>query len=104
MLTRSTIESESIMNTNTNKETIAAAPSAAVAATVITKADKARAVFADCYPDGKTTTVQRKDIINRMVAEAGLTKAGAATYLQNFKDKAGITVKKPAAVAAAPSA
>ena len=62
-----------------------------------TKADKARAVFADCYKDGKTTTVQRKDIIARLIGEAGLTKAGAGTYLQNMKDKAGITVKKSAA-------
>ena len=93
MLKRTTTEREHIMTKATNKAVIAAvAPVAAVA--VITKADKARAVFADCYKDGKTTNVQRKDIIARLIGEAGLTKAGAGTYLQNMKDKAGITVKR----------
>lgn len=76
-----------------------AAPAVAV---TITKADKAREVFAKAYPDGKTTTMQRKDIINLMISEAGLTKPGAATYLQNFKKKAGIVQERtaPTAVAA----
>lgn len=60
----------------------------------LTKAQKARIIFAEAYPDGKTTIVQRKDILARFVNEAGLTKAGAGTYLQNMKDKAGITVKR----------
>ena len=81
------------MTKATNKEVIVSATPAAVVA-VITKADKARAVFADCYPDGKTTTMQRKDIIAKLIGDAGLTKAGAGTYLQNMKDKAGITVKR----------
>lgn len=93
MLKRTTTEREHIMTKASNKEVIAAvAPVVAVA--VITKADKARAVFANCYPDGKTTTLQRKDIIAKLIGEAGLTKAGAGTYLQNMKDKAGITVKR----------
>ena len=65
-----------------------------------TKATKARAIFNDCYKDAANVP-QRKDIINRMIAEAGLTKAGAATYLQNFKSKAGLVAKKEVAVATA---
>lgn len=74
---------------------------AAAAPVVVTKADKAREIFAKAYPDGKTTTMQRKDIINLLVSDAGLTKAGAGTYLQNMKSKAGIVQKR---VAAAPAA
>lgn len=64
-----------------------------------TKAAKARKVFAEVYPDGKNTTFQRKDIIAKLESEAGLTKNGAATYLQNYKDKQGITVKRVPATA-----
>lgn len=60
--------------------------------TAVTKADVARAIFNESY--SMNPVPQRKDIINRFVAEAGLTKMGAATYLQNFKDKAGYSVKK----------
>ena len=60
----------------------------------LTKAEKARKIFAEAYPDGKTTVMVRKDILARFINEAGLTKAGAGTYLQNMKDKAGITVKR----------
>ena len=83
---------------------VAAAPQAPAgnSATITTvaaanKADKARAIFADAY--AQTPVPQRKEIINRMVAEAGLTKAGAATYLQNFKAKAGLVVKRTPAAA-----
>lgn len=74
-----------------NSETIVNTAPAAAAVVDVTKAGKARAIFAEAYPDGKTTTMQRKDILARFVNEAGLTKAGAGTYLQNFKNKAGIT-------------
>ena len=79
-----------------NSETIVNnAPAAAAAVvTVPTKADKARVVFAEAYPDGKTTTMARKDIIAKLQSDAGLTKAGAGTYLQNYKNKAGITVHR----------
>lgn len=59
----------------------------------LTKADLARAVFNDCYKD-LNQVPQRKDIINRLVSECGLTVNGAATYLQNMKTKAGLVVKK----------
>ena len=113
MLMRSTTEREPIMKTTkSNKATIlsaaAVAPAAVIASAapaavvVVTKADKARGVFAYCYPDGKTTKMQRKDIIAKLIGEAGLTKAGAGTYLQNMKNKAGITVHRaPAAPAVA---
>ena len=68
-----------------------------VVATIVTqaatiKADKARAIFKECY--AMPQVPQRKDIINRFVVEAGLTKAGAATYLQNMKKKAGLVVAR----------
>lgn len=62
-----------------------------------TKADKAREVFLDCYKDyhiNPASVPARKDIIARMMKEAGLTQNGAATYLQNFKTKAGLVNKK----------
>ena len=89
----------------TKATTIASAATATAAAVIVaapvveTKASKARAVFNDCYKDAAAVP-QRKDIIARMVAECGLTKAGAATYLQNFKTKAGLVVKKEAAAPA----
>lgn len=58
-----------------------------------TKADKALIVFMDCYKDLKNVP-QRKDIINRLVSECGLTVNGAATYLQNMKKKAGLVNSK----------
>ena len=65
--------------------------------TVLTKADKARTIFKEAY--SMSPVPQRKDIINRMVVEAGLTKAGAATYLQNMKTKAGLVVARPKSTA-----
>ena len=81
----------------------ATAAVAIAAAAAPSKADKARQIFNESYAN-PAAIPQRKDIIARMVNEAGLTKAGAATYLQNFKSKAGLVQKKevaaPAAVAA----
>lgn len=58
----------------------------------LSKADKARLVFNECY--AMEVVPQRKDIINRFVQECGLTQNGAATYLQNFKKAAGIVNSK----------
>jgi hypothetical protein len=63
-----------------------------VTATAVAKADKARTIFKEAY--SMNPVPQRKDIINRFVSEAGLTKAGAATYLQNMKKKAGLVVAR----------
>lgn len=63
-----------------------------------TKADKAREIFLDCYKDhhkDPKTVPARKDIITRLINEAGLTQNGAATYLQKMKSQAGL-VKKAA--------
>ena len=63
------------------------------------KADKAREIFNECYKNYHTdpkSVPARKDIIGRFVNEAGLTQNGAATYLQNFKTKAGLVAKKAA--------
>lgn len=49
----------------------------------INKAEIARAIFAE------TLGLERKVIIERMVNEAGLTKAGANTYLANFRRDSG---------------
>ena len=91
------------MAKNTNKpaavksETQAVVPETTVTVTqtvvAATKADKARTIFKEAY--SMSPVPQRKDIINRMVVEAGLTKAGAATYLQNMKTKAGLVVARP---------
>lgn len=62
-----------------------------------TKADKAREIFNDCYKDGVEKAPQRKVILERMQKEAGLTAAGSATYLQNFKKAAGIVNLKSTA-------
>lgn len=53
------------------------------------KADVARKIFAEMY--GKEG-VARKDIIKRFETEAGLTKAGAATYHQQMVKKAKVAV------------
>lgn len=62
-----------------------------------TKSEKAMVVFNDCYKNFHTdpkSVPQRKDIINRLIGEAGLTQNGAATYLQNMKKKAGLVASK----------
>lgn len=67
-----------------NVETAPVVAAAPVAVTAPTKADLAREIFAKMY--GKPN-VARKDVINAFIAEAGLTKAGAGTYYQNFTKK-----------------
>jgi hypothetical protein len=71
-------------------------PEVVTTATADNKAAKARAIFDACY--AMNPVPQRKDIIARAVNEAGLTPAGAATYLQNYKSKKGL-VKKTAPAA-----
>lgn len=88
---------------NKGPETIAApaaqerAPITISTKSAETKSSKAVAVFNECYANYHTdpkSVPARKDIIARLVKEAGLTMNGAATYLQNMKTKAGIVQKK----------
>lgn len=62
------------------------------------KAEKARAIFKECY--AQSPVPQRKDIIQRAVVEAGLTTKGAATYLQNYRNKQGMVQHKAASAVA----
>lgn len=64
----------------------------------VTKADTGRTIFNEELATG---TLVRKNVIDRLMKEAGLTKAGAATYFQNMKNKAGLVVHKAKEVAAA---
>lgn len=80
------------------KTIIAAAVSANVAAAIVaaapSKADKARAIFTEMF--AQSPVPARKDMIAKAVSEAGLTQKGAATYLQNFKNKTGRTQHRAA--------
>lgn len=60
---------------------------------VLTKADKARIIFKESY--AQNPVPKREIIIKRFMTEAGLSKAGAGTYLQNMKKKAGYVNSKP---------
>lgn len=85
--------SETIVNTTVTK----AAPVLLANTSAARKSDKAREIFNQCYANFHTdpkSVPQRKDIIQRFVTEAGLTPAGAATYLQNMKKKAGLVASK----------
>ncbi len=57
----------------------------------VVKAEVGRTIFAEELAKG---TLVRKNVINRLVSEAGLTAKGAATYFQNMKNKAGLVVHK----------
>lgn len=86
--------------TNNANATTETKPVHIVSSAGVKKSDKAREVFNDCYKSFHTdpkSVPARKDIIARLQAEAGLTHAGAATYLQNMKAKAGLVVSKKAA-------
>ena len=87
------------MTTNTNKEVIGNNGVAAVPAVVIaaapSKASKANAIFAEMF--AMSPLPARKDMIQRAVKEAALTESGAATYLQNYKSKHGLTAPRAAA-------
>lgn len=53
-----------------------------------TKADKARTLFTTNWPTILGGKVARKDVINLLKKQAGLTQHGAATYYQNMVTKA----------------
>ncbi len=57
----------------------------------VSKAELGRTIFNEELAKG---TLVRKDVIKRLVSEAGLTAKGAATYYQNMKNKAGLVVHK----------
>lgn len=69
-----------------------------VTQTSVNKSAIATAIFDECYK--MTPVPQRKDILARVKTEAGLTDAGAATYLQNYKRKHGLSKTTEAAPAA----
>lgn len=73
-------------------EMISFNPTPIVSETSTKKSILAQAIFDECYK--MVPVPQRKDIINRLTLEAKLTKAGAATYLQNMKKKAGYVQAK----------
>lgn len=62
----------------------------------LSKAAHARAIFDEMYLTAVETKINmvRKDCIKRLMLEAGLTKNGAATYLQNIKSKNGLVNRK----------
>lgn len=62
------------------------------------KADKARAIFGEMFAQNPRPA--RKDMIQRAVSEAGLTQAGAATYLQNYKAKNNLVQRRVVAATA----
>jgi hypothetical protein len=68
------------------------APVVPVQSQQLTKAEKARTIFKEMFEMNPVPA--RKDMISRAEKEAGLTKNGAATYLQNFKSKNGLTVPR----------
>ena len=90
------------MTTNTNKEVIGnnevAAPAVVIAAAP-SKAKIANGIFSEMF--AMSPQPARKDMIQRAVKEAGLTESGAATYLQNYKSKNGLTAPRAAAPATA---
>ena len=59
------------------------------------KSSIANAIFKQMF--NQQPVPQRKDMIKRVMNEAKLTEKGAATYLQNYKAKHGLT--KPKVVA-----
>jgi len=91
------------MTKQTNKPARAAKPAvAAIApetnATVTTtavadgKMAKAKVIFDECM--AQSPVPARKDILARFQSEAGCTKAGAGTYLQILKGRAGLVQHK----------
>lgn len=80
---------------------VAKGPETIQTQTSVNKSAIATAIFDECYK--MNPVPQRKDILARVKEAAGLTDAGAATYLQNYKKKHGLS--KVATVAeAAPAA
>jgi hypothetical protein len=65
----------------------------------VTKASIANPILAEMFAKPEAERPARKDMILAIRKAAGLTPAGAATYLQNYKAKNGYT--KPREVATA---
>lgn len=76
-----------------NEQTIVAA-----VVHVESKAAKTRTILARelAKVEGDFSKLVRKDVIAAFKAEAGLTQAGAATYYQQLRDKAGFVNHKAA--------
>lgn len=58
----------------------------------VNKAAMARAIFKEVF--AMSPVPARKDIIDRVIRETGLTPAGAATYLQKYKTDNGLVQKR----------
>lgn len=93
---------------NASVESVAAAVETAIETTnvvatvavVVSKASLARSIW-DAELAAQTASgvaMSRKAIVDRFVAEAGLTLKGARTYFQNFREKANMVVKRSDAV------
>jgi uncharacterized protein (DUF1697 family) len=85
-------------------ETIVAATPAEAAAkvetiAVITKASIANPLLAAMFALPEAERPARKVMIATIMEKAGLTKPGAATYLQNFKSKNGFVKPRTAVTA-----
>lgn len=100
--------SETLKGTETIAPTTGAPVSVPVKVTTREATGKsaiAQKIFDESYANYATdpkSVPQRKDILERCIAEAGLTPAGAATYLQNYKRKHGYS--QPPATTSAPAA
>jgi hypothetical protein len=59
---------------------------------VVKKSVQARIIFQEMYDQSilSGTKMVRKDVIARFMAECGLTRNGAATYVQNIKKEHGL--------------
>lgn len=87
---------EVIATTGTETIQATAAPATATAGAAViqsapSKASKANQIFAEMF--GREVVPARKEMIAAVVQHAGLTPAGAATYLQNYKSKHGLVHK-----------
>lgn len=93
-----TITSNDVGNASAVLNAVPANSAETIVTTVATsKAQKANQIFTESY--AQSPVPQRKDILARAVAEADLTPAGAATYLQNFKAKHHLTKPRTTPVA-----
>jgi hypothetical protein len=81
------------MKKNSNKAVVATAAVSTAAEVIstpvaVSKAAKAAEIFQAAYSEQPVP--KRSAILELVVAAADLTPKGAATYLQNFKRKAGL--------------
>lgn len=84
------------------KSAIETTETVAVVAAVVSKASLARLIWDEELAKQTATgaAMSRKAVVDRFVKEAGLTIAGARTYFQNNRDKAGLVVKRTVAAVA----